>query len=93
MNSKATLQVPFGKIIEHIPALLVAPLRASRFYKANSDALLIQSDDSRKQADNVHAAFKKLHDMIVEIGAQVVPGQTLDSQRKRVQQLCVDVCA
>jgi len=62
-------------------------LRASRFYKTNSDAILIQSDDSRKQADNVNDAFKKLNALINDIGDRIVPGETSSAQRARVQKL------
>lgn len=87
INSKATLQVPFAKLTKLIPNLLVAPLRSSRYYKVNSDAILIQSDESRKQSDNTNNTFKKLSDVIAEIGANIVPGETSDAQKKRVQAL------
>ena len=79
--------MPFSKLSKLLPALLIEPLKASRIYKANSDAILIQSDDSRKQADNANDAFKKLNQMIAELGANLVPGETSNAQRQRVANL------
>lgn len=81
------MTIPFQKLAGHVPVLLLGPLRNSRIYKANSDAILIQSDDSRKQADNVNGAYRKLTETIIELARQLVPGETSDAQRKRVQNM------
>lgn len=62
-------------------------MRSSRYYAANSNALVIQSDDSRKQTDNVHACFRKLHQLIVDAGTSAVPGETSEEQKERVRKL------
>jgi len=61
-------------------------IRSSR-YATSSDGLTIQSDDSRKQSDNTHSCFAKLHDMIVEAGRDSVPGETSAAQKARVKSL------
>ncbi|GME22000.1 peptidyl-tRNA hydrolase domain protein [Neofusicoccum parvum] len=51
-------------------------------------ALLHQeSDDSRKQTDNVHACFRKLHQLILDAGKTAVPGETSEEQKERVRKL------
>jgi peptidyl-tRNA hydrolase ICT1 len=48
---------------------------------------LIQSDNSRKQAQNRDACFRKLHELLVEVGRHIVPGETSADQNARVKVL------
>jgi len=86
VNSKATLRVPLSTLLRQIPTLLHAPIRSSR-YATSSDSLTIQSDDSRKQSDNTHSCFAKLHDLILEAAHDNVPGETSEAQKSRVKGL------
>jgi peptidyl-tRNA hydrolase ICT1 len=81
------MKTPLDSLLPLLPSLFHAPLRQSRYYAKNSNAIVIQADDSRKQADNAHLCFVRLHQLIAEIGANVVPGETSDEQRKRVKNL------
>ena len=58
-----------------------------RYYAAKSNDLVIQADDSRKQADNVNACFRKLHELLIHAGRETVPGETTLEQTKRVERL------
>jgi peptidyl-tRNA hydrolase ICT1 len=49
--------------------------------------LVIQADDSRKQSDNVQSCFVKLHELVVQAGREVVPGETSAEQMKHVEKL------
>ncbi|OMP85909.1 hypothetical protein BK809_0002121 [Diplodia seriata] len=89
VSSKATLRVPLDALLPILPALLHQEIRSSRHYAANSNALVIQSDDSRKQTDNVHACYRKLHQLIVDAGKSTVPGETSEEQKERVRKLYV----
>lgn len=60
---------------------------SSRYHAAKSSDIVIQSDDSRKQNENVTACFRKLHELIVQAGRETVPGETTPEQNKRVEQL------
>jgi peptidyl-tRNA hydrolase ICT1 len=51
--------------------------------------MVIQADDSRKQNDNAHSCYVKLHQVIVEAGRNVIPGETSAEQAKRVKDLYV----
>ncbi|KAI9707126.1 MAG: hypothetical protein M1836_000086 [Candelina mexicana] len=62
-------------------------IQESRFCASKSDSLVIQADSSRRQADNVQECFKKLHNMILDIGRSVLPGETSAQQKGRVKRL------
>ncbi|GAB7352191.1 hypothetical protein MBLNU459_g2668t1 [Dothideomycetes sp. NU459] len=87
VNSKATLRLPLASLLPLVPSLLRPSIASSRYCAANSNALVIQADDSRKQNDNVHRCFLKLHDLIVEAGRETVPGETSADQAERVKKL------
>jgi peptidyl-tRNA hydrolase ICT1 len=70
-----------------LPRLLHQPIRQSRFYAAKSDSILIQADDSRKQADNASLCFAKLHNMVTEAATMALPGETSPEQKARVKTL------
>ncbi|KAI4732266.1 hypothetical protein E4T50_17150 [Aureobasidium sp. EXF-12298] len=85
VNSKATLRLPLSALLPILPAVLRPAVSRSR-YSAKDD-LVIQADDSRKQNENVHHCFVKLHEMIVQAGREVVPGETSAEQMERVKKL------
>ena len=76
--------MPLDRLLPHVPILLHAGIKSSRYYTDKSASLLIQSDDSRKQAQNRDACFRKLHELLVDVGRQSVPGETSEDQRERV---------
>jgi peptidyl-tRNA hydrolase ICT1 len=87
VSSKATLRIGLNSLLPLIPSLLHQQLRQSRYYAPNSDSIVIQADDSRKQADNAHHCFVKLNSLISEAAEQMIPGETSDEQKQRVQNL------
>ncbi|KAF2814619.1 peptidyl-tRNA hydrolase domain-containing protein [Mytilinidion resinicola] len=87
VNSKATLKLEVNKLLAHVPSLLHFPIRSSRYYAPRSNSIIIQADDSRKQNDNTHSCFAKLHNLIVEAGREALPGQTSPEQSRRVKNL------
>ncbi|KAI9754882.1 MAG: hypothetical protein M1815_005381 [Lichina confinis] len=90
VNSKATLRLPCPLLFSVIPELLQTRVRESRFYAAKSHSVIVQSDGSRSQRDNVEECVRKLYDMIVEVGRAAIPGVTSQGQKKRVEELYVD---
>jgi len=89
VNSKATLRLPRSSLQPLVPALLWSSIQASRYWAENSDSIVIQADDSRKQNDNVNSCFVKLHSILVQAGRDTVPGETSSGQAARVKRLCV----
>ncbi|KAF2096341.1 peptidyl-tRNA hydrolase domain-containing protein [Rhizodiscina lignyota] len=87
VNSKATLRVPLSSLLPHIPPLLHQLVRNSPYYAKNSDSLLIQASDSRKQRDNLHACYVKLDQVVLDGAAKLLPGETSEAQRERVKNL------
>lgn len=87
VSSKATLRVSAAVLLSHVPAILHRPILDSRYHAAKSSDLVIQSDDSRKQTDNVTACFRKLYELVVLAGQQKVPSETSPEQFKRVENL------
>jgi peptidyl-tRNA hydrolase ICT1 len=79
--------VPLDRLLPHVPILLHAGIKSSRYVADKSASLLIQSDVSRKQAQNKDTCFRKLHELLVEIGRQTVPGETSEDQNARVKVL------
>jgi peptidyl-tRNA hydrolase ICT1 len=79
--------VPLDRLLPHVPILLHNGIKSSRYYADKSASLLIQSDDSRKQAQNRDTCFRKLHELLVEVGRQTVPGETSADQSARVKVL------
>lgn len=86
-NSKATLRVDAKDLFNIVPSILHEPLRASRYFAKSSNSLVIQSDVSRKQVDNVQNCYKKLQDLIVTTGKGLVRGETSFYQMEKVQKL------
>ncbi|KAI5297063.1 hypothetical protein KEM56_005111, partial [Ascosphaera pollenicola] len=86
-STKATLRVPLSALVAHIPRPLYPHLLRSHHYTPSSHSLLIQSDESRKQSDNMDACFRKLLTVIRDAGKEAVPGETSDEQKRRVRGL------
>jgi peptidyl-tRNA hydrolase ICT1 len=87
VSSKATLKVALSDLQPIVPSILHAAIRESPYYARKTDVVVIQADDSRKQSDNMHACFVRLHRLIADAGANVIPGETSESQKNHVQKL------
>ena len=91
VNSKATLKVSLSSLLNLIPTLLHSEVRLSRYVAERTNTLVIQSDDSRKQSENVEACFSKLQWLLEAAAKTVIPGETSESQRERVKMLYVEL--
>ncbi|RMZ84367.1 hypothetical protein DV738_g589, partial [Chaetothyriales sp. CBS 135597] len=87
VNSKAQLRVPLSQLCALVPLVLHRGLRQCRYYAASSDSLLIQADDSRKQAANKDACYRRLTELLTDIYRTTVPGETSEAQKERVKGL------
>ncbi|KAK5114314.1 hypothetical protein LTR62_002565 [Meristemomyces frigidus] len=87
VSSKTTLRLPTTSLLPLLPPLLHPAVLASRYYAPNTSSLVLQADESRKQGENVTACFRRLHEVILQAGREVVPGETSVEQRKRVEGL------
>ncbi|KAB8071908.1 hypothetical protein BDV29DRAFT_11201 [Aspergillus leporis] len=84
VNSKATLRVPLQSLLPLVPRVLHHPLRSSRYFAERSQSLVIQSEESRKQAANVESCYEKLLQLLESTATDVIPGETSQEQRDRV---------
>ncbi|KAF7713049.1 Uncharacterized protein PECH_002176 [Penicillium ucsense] len=87
VNSKATLRVPLSALFPLVPPLLHPQLRASRYATERSQALVIQSDESRQQSTNVDACYAKLNQLLISSARNTIPGETSQVQKDRVTKL------
>ncbi|EER23220.1 hypothetical protein CPC735_045900 [Coccidioides posadasii C735 delta SOWgp] len=87
VNSKVTLRVPLGLLFPLVPSVLHHEIRSSRYLAGRTDSLVIQSDETRKQSQNLELCFEKLRDVLAEAGKAAIPGETSAEQRKRVKEL------
>lgn len=89
VNSKATLKVPLSALLPLVPPILHQDLRSCRYVADRTDALVIQSDEARKQSANVESCYEKLFRAVEESARNVIPGETSVEQRDRVRDLYV----
>lgn len=81
------MRIPTASLLPLLPSLLHPSILSSRYHAAKSNDIVIQADDSRKQNDNVNACFRKLQELIIDAGRDVLPGETSAEQVRRVQGL------
>lgn len=89
VNSKATLKIPLDALLPFVPRLVHPPLLSSRYVAQRSNTLVIQSEESRKQASNVESCFEKLYQLLRSSAEEVIPGETSQDQKERVHRLYV----
>ncbi|RHZ48476.1 peptidyl-tRNA hydrolase domain protein [Aspergillus thermomutatus] len=86
-DSGPTLKVPLQSLLPLVPRILHPHLRSSRYYAERTHTLVIQSEESRKQAANVESCYEKLHLLLKTTAEDVIPGETSEEQREKVQKL------
>ena len=64
-------------------------LQSSRYVARRTRTLVIQSEETRRQASNVETCFDKLHQLLRGSAREVIPGETSQDQKDRVQKLYV----
>jgi len=70
-----------------LPSALHSSIRTSRYYTEKTDSLLIEADDSRKQATNKDACYDKLAGLVDDVFKSNVPGETSQEQKEKVRNL------
>nr|POE93209.1 hypothetical protein CFP56_19221 [Quercus suber] len=72
---------------QNVNKILHQPILGSRYHAPKSAHIVVQADDSRKQNENVTACFRKLHEVIILAGREVISNETSPEQTKRVELL------
>lgn len=70
-----------------VPGVLHAGIRNSRYHAEKTNTLLIQCDESRKQAVNKQTCYQRLNELIMDVYHKVVPGETSEDQKEKVKEL------
>ncbi len=76
-----------NRLFPRIPGILHSAVLSSRFYAEKSRSLLVQADDSRKQGANRDACYGKVHELLLELAKDNIPGETTQSQKEKVKKL------
>lgn len=70
-----------------LPEAIHDGIRQSRYTSEKSSSILIQCDESRKQATNRDTCYRRLNELITEVFYDVVPGETSAEQKEKVRKL------
>lgn len=70
-----------------LPDALHNGIRKSRYHAEKTNTLLIQCDESRKQAVNKQTCYQRLNELIMDVYRQTVPGETSEDQKEKVKKL------
>ena len=89
INSKATLRLLTKDFLPLVPKLLHDVILASRYYADNTKSLIIQSDETRTQLENIKTCYQKLHMMVIAAGRSRIRGETSQAQVEKVKALYV----
>lgn len=87
VNSKAQLRVSLDQLLPMLPEALHEGIRTSRYHAEKTNTLLIQCDESRKQAVNKDTCYRRLNELIMEVYHKTVPGVTSEEQKEKVKKL------
>jgi len=90
VNTKATLRIPVPALLQHVPQMIHDEIRESSYYARSSDSLVIQSDESRSQAQNAKSCYHLLFGLIKSAAQKRIPGETSEGQKQKVAKLKVE---
>mgnify|MGYP000966069138 CR=1 FL=1 len=71
------------ELLPKLPKELHQPMRASRYYTANSDSLTFHAQTHRSRAMNQEENEKKLVDEVLRIYRENIPAKTSDEKKKK----------
>lgn len=81
------MKVDLNNLLGEIPSVFHEGLRQSPFYTRKSNALIITSDESRKQSDNLDNCKRKLRELVRNVACDSIPGETSMETKQRVKNL------
>ncbi|KAA8899245.1 hypothetical protein FN846DRAFT_960674 [Sphaerosporella brunnea] len=85
-STKATLHLSLKAASEFLPGFVVKKVRENSRHLTKDDEIVLQADESRKQSENVQAAYHRLHQILVSSVSTDVPGVTSAEQQKQEAQ-------
>ncbi|CUS13351.1 unnamed protein product [Tuber aestivum] len=85
VNSKVTLKLDLSTKGDFIPPYVLDEVLKKSKHLTNNNEIIIRSDSSRKQVENIENCFRKLYTSIRE--CVQVPGETSEDTKKRIEKL------
>ncbi|KAH8880386.1 hypothetical protein GQ53DRAFT_755209 [Thozetella sp. PMI_491] len=86
-ESKAITSWAVAELSKAVPRLLVAGLRASRYYSQRNDSISVQAQTQRSRAANTGENHQKLFDELQRIYRDTVPGETRPETKQKYEAL------
>lgn len=81
------LRLALDDVTPPLPNLILNQLASSRYASDKGRSLVIQADNSRKQADNKAECFTKLDELIMTCCSAVIKKDTDPEQIEKVRKL------
>lgn len=86
VNTKATLRCSLSpNSASWIPPWAVSSLKASPYYVASTNSILVSSSAHRSQSQNVDECLNKLYRLVVETASAGIRNETSEDTKKRVE--------
>ncbi|KAK3400564.1 hypothetical protein B0T20DRAFT_404713 [Sordaria brevicollis] len=86
-ETKATTIWPVSKLLGHLPKLLHAKLRESKYYTRNNDSITIQAQTERNRSANQAQNHQKLYDELMSLYQKTVPGESSPDKARKYEAL------
>ncbi|KAK1783287.1 hypothetical protein QBC45DRAFT_400187 [Copromyces sp. CBS 386.78] len=86
-ETKATTTWPISKLQAHVPKILHAKLRNSKYYTRGNDSITIQAQTERSRSANQAANHQKLYDELMGLYAKTVPAESSPDKARKYEAL------
>ncbi|ESA42008.1 hypothetical protein GE21DRAFT_10427 [Neurospora crassa] len=86
-ETKATTTWPISKLIAHLPKILHAELRHSKYYTRGNDSITIQAQTERSRSANQAENHQKLYDELINLYAKTVPAESSPDKARKYEAL------
>ncbi|KAK3990977.1 hypothetical protein QBC44DRAFT_264056 [Cladorrhinum sp. PSN332] len=86
-ESKATTVWPVSQLLSHIPKLLHAGIRESKYYSKRNDHITIQAQTQRSRTANTDENRHKLFEEIQDLYQRTVPNETSQDKKRKHEAL------
>lgn len=88
-ESKATTTWPISKLLAHLPKILQARVRTSKYYTKGNDSITIQAQTERSRSANQAENHQKLYDELMSLYTKTVPAESSPDKARKYEALYV----
>ena len=86
-ETKATTIWPISKLLSHLPKIMHARLRDSKYYTRGNDSITMQAQTERSRTANQAENHRKLYDELMSIYAKTVPAESSPDKARKYEAL------